>query len=105
MAITKKDQDIKNNYIELVILYFKYRNTYNLGYQRYSVYRNLIRFITDNNDLKFCRTIFSELQKRKLFQKKIVIKSIYYRFNAYPNRYKNSDKDVSFKATESRFFL
>ena len=86
MAITKKEQEIKNNYLELVILYFKYRNAYHLGYQKYSVFRNMIRFVADNTDPSFCRAIFTELQTANLFEKKMKLKSITYRFNPYPNK-------------------
>lgn len=86
MAITKKEQEVKNNYLELVILYFKYKNVYNFGFQKYAVFRNMIRYVADNNDAIFCRSIFTELQNANLFEKKMNLKSINYRFNPYPDK-------------------
>ena len=72
---------VKKTIVDLIILYFKYRNCYNSGFQKYSYFRNLMRYITDINDAIFLRRIFEDLINKKLIEKKLVIGSVRYRFN------------------------
>ena len=72
---------VKKTIVDLIILYFKYRNCYNNGFQKYSYFRNLMRYITDINDAIFLRRIFEDLINKKLIEKKLVIGSVRYRFN------------------------
>tara|TARA_R110000796_G_scaffold120917_1_gene235055 strand:+ start:714 stop:1001 length:288 start_codon:yes stop_codon:yes gene_type:complete len=80
----------KNNIIDLVILYFKYRNCYNQGFQKYYYFKNLIKHITNLDDLTFIRRIFEELLLKKIIEKKIICSSVRYRFNPYRKESINS---------------
>lgn len=76
------NKDIRLKIIDLTILFFKYRNTYNLGFQRYSVFRNMIRYINGNTlGDKQIRVIFQTLISNKYFEKTKKVGTIYYRWN------------------------
>jgi hypothetical protein len=77
----------KNNnedYEKLILLYFSYRNIYNMGYLRYSIFKNLIRYCTNIRDYRKIRTIFQNLVNKDVFDKKKKLNGFYYRFN--PNK-------------------
>ena len=71
----------RNELINLTILYFKYRNLYNYGFQRYSFFRNLISHITNISDPYPIRSIFNNMINRKQYEIKKEQGKIYYRFN------------------------
>tara|TARA_R100000388_G_scaffold92549_1_gene75729 strand:- start:686 stop:985 length:300 start_codon:yes stop_codon:yes gene_type:complete len=78
-----RKKTIKEEYLELTILYLMYRNAYNFGFQRYSFFRNLIKYITKLDSQNSIRNLFSSLLEDEVFQKKIICNKIYYRFNPY----------------------
>ena len=76
------NKDIRLKIIDLTILFFNYRNSYNLGFQRYSVFRNMIRYINGNTLTdKQVRVVFQTLVSNKNFEKVKKIGTIYYRWN------------------------
>lgn len=78
--------------IELIILYFQYRNLYKIGWLKYSHIKNLIKYTTGIYDNKITRNLWTNLLNLDLFEKKIVYKSVLYRFN--PNKKKNIKPDI-----------
>lgn len=77
MVICNHDEEI----IKLSILYFELRNTFNLEYQKYSYFKNMIRFITNIYDPTYIRKIFQKLLSRKIFKKMKRGKETLYHFN------------------------
>ncbi len=73
----------KKEYVELTFLYFRFRNLYDSGFQRYSFFRNLISFICNISDYGLIRRIFEELSHRNIFNEKKTNGKIYYLFNPY----------------------
>ena len=55
--------------VEIVILYLRYRNSFNYGHQKFIVWRNLIKYITGINENKNIRKIFYHLLNKKQFHK------------------------------------
>ena len=85
---------IKNKNIELVTLYFKYRRVFDIGYQSYKVFKNLIMYITNiKNQIKI-RNIFEIMLLRKLFNVKMVGKSRFYIFNPHDKKIINYSKYI-----------
>ena len=73
----------KKEYVELTFLYFRFRNLFDYGFQRYSFYRNLIAFICNITDYAMIRRVFEEMNKRSIFDEKKEGNKIYYLFNPY----------------------
>ena len=73
----------KKEYVELSFLYFRFRNLFNFGFQRYSFYRNLIGYICNISDYAMIRRVFEEMFKRNIFDEKKERNKIYYLFNPY----------------------
>jgi len=71
----------KKNIIQLVTLYLRYRNSYNIGFQKYSYFKNLMKYITKNESNIFLRRIFEHLTTHDIIEKKIILGSVRYRFN------------------------
>ena len=83
----------KSKYIELVILYFKYKNLFDIGYQPYKIFKNKIKYITGiNNNRSYVRNIFEILLTRNIFRVKFIGKSRTYIFNPYNLRIDNTNK-------------
>jgi len=82
-SIFGRKKTIKEEYLELVLLYFMYRNAFNFSFQRYSFFRNLIRYITKLDSQNSIRNLFSSMLEDEVFEKKIIAHKIYYRFNPY----------------------
>ena len=61
--------DITANSLENVIRYMEMKNLFNLGYNKYGFFKNVIRFVLNNNDHEFCRCVFQKLLNKKVFQK------------------------------------
>jgi hypothetical protein len=80
--------------VEIVILYLSYRNSFNYGYQKYIIWRNMIKFITGITDTKIIRKIFYHLLNKNQFYKHKKIKSIYYIFNPSNKKIKVNDKVI-----------
>ena len=55
------------DYEKLTLLYFSYRNIYKMGYLRYSIFKNLIRYCTNITDYRKIRTIFQNLVNKDIF--------------------------------------
>ena len=77
MVLCNQDEEI----IKLSILYFELRNTFNLEYQKYSYFKNMIRFITNIYDPTYIRKIFQKLLSKKIFKKMKRGKETLYHFN------------------------
>ena len=75
--------NMKQKYVDLSILYLKYRNSYNTGFQKYQYYKSLIRYITDIEHNVLIRRLFDELLLTNLMEKKYIHGSVRYRFNPY----------------------
>jgi len=76
----------KETYKRLVLTYLKSRNLYNMGFVRYSIIRNQIRYITDIEDSNACRYIFQSLYNQGNFESKKIFNRIHYRFNPYKKK-------------------
>jgi len=78
------NKELRLKIINLSILFFNYRNAYNLGFQRYSIFRNMIRYINGNNLTdKQVRIVFQTLLSNKYIEKNKKFGTIYYRWNYY----------------------
>tara|TARA_R100000734_G_scaffold18264_1_gene15018 strand:- start:97 stop:372 length:276 start_codon:yes stop_codon:yes gene_type:complete len=76
-------QQLEEDYIKLSFLYMEYRNTFNLEYQRYGYFKNMIKYITGIGDQKTIRNIFQKLLNKNIFDKIKVGKQTKYHFNPY----------------------
>ena len=72
---------IRNKNIELVQLYFLYRNITNLGFHSYKVYKNMIMYITGIDDKLLVRNIFDILLHKSCFKISFIGKSRFYNYN------------------------
>jgi len=97
-----KQNNIKNNMrieediIKLCILYFELRNTFNLEFQKYSHFKNMIRYITNISEPPEIRRIFQKLVDRKFFIKRKRGKETSYHFNPYNKPIPKRDLTVRF---------
>ena len=82
------------NSVEIVKLYLTYKNSFNYGYQKYIVWRNMIKYITGINDPKIIRKIFYHLLNKNQFYKHKKIRSIYYIFNPSNKKIKIINKVI-----------
>jgi hypothetical protein len=83
----------KTKYIELVVLYFKYKNIFDIGFQPYKIFKNKIKYITGiYNNRAYIRNIFEIMLSRNIFQVKFIGKSRTYIFNPYHLRIDNIEK-------------
>ena len=82
------------NSVEIVTLYLRYRNSFNYGYQKFNVWRNIIRFITGISDTKIIRKIFYHLLNKKQFIKYKKNNSTYYIFNPTNKKLRLTDKVI-----------
>jgi len=76
-------QLIKEQNIELIILYFRYRNIFNMGFQSYKVFKNMIVYITNIQRRTYIRNLFETMLSREIFTVKYINKSRFYIFNPY----------------------
>lgn len=76
-----RNSNIDEEYLKLSILYFELRNTFNMGYQKYSFFKNMIRFITNIYDPSYIRKLFQRLLDRGVFKKMKRRKETLYHFN------------------------
>lgn len=79
----RNKSETKKHNVKLIILYLKYRNSYNAGFQKYQYFKSLMRYITDINDNTFIRRLFDELMLAGHMERKLVVGSVRYRFNPY----------------------
>ena len=79
----RNKSETKKQNVKLIILYLKYRNSYNVGFQKYQYFKSLMRYVTDINDNTFIRRLFDELMLSDVMEKKLIIGSVRYRFNPY----------------------
>ena len=77
----RKNTEEEEDYIKLVFLYMEYRNTFNLHFQRYGHFKQMIRWITNITDPPSIRWIFQKLLNRKYFIKRKLGKMTMYWFN------------------------
>ena len=75
------NSNVDEEVIKLSVLYFELRNTFNLEYQKYSYFKNMIRFITNIYDPTYIRKIFQKLLNRKFFKKIKRGRETLYHFN------------------------
>lgn len=71
----------KEDLIQLTFLYFKYRNLYFSGFQKYNFFRNLISYVTKLKNYYSVRSIFNNLINEGFIEVKKEKKKVYYRFN------------------------
>ena len=83
---------IKQKNIELVLLYFRYRNVFNYGFQSYRIFKNMIIYITGIHKTSYIRNIFEILLSRGIFKLKYIYKSRFYIFNPYNLRIDTTNK-------------
>lgn len=76
-------QKIKENNIELIVLYFKYRNIFKMGHQSYKVFKNMMIYITNIEKKTYIRNLFETMLSRNIFKIKYINKSRFYIFNPY----------------------
>ncbi len=79
------------DYEKLVLLYFQYRNIYKIGFCKYSIFKNLIRYYTNINDYKRIRTIFQNLVNKGVFDTEKQLNGYCYRFN--PQKIKDKKQE------------
>ena len=79
----RNKSETKKQNVKLIILYLKYRNSYNAGFQKYQYFKSLMRYITDINDNTFIRRLFDEMMLNGVLERKLIIGSVRYRFNPY----------------------
>ena len=79
----KENLFIKNKNIELIMLYFKYRNIFDIGYQPYKVFKNIIIFVTGITTKTYIKNLFETLLAREVFHLKYRYGSRFYIFNPY----------------------
>lgn len=92
----KKKLLIKEKQIELIMLYFSYRNIFNLGYQQYKIFKNLMVYITGIEKKTEIRNIFETLLSRNIFQLKYRHKSRFYIYNPYNLNYIEYNNRIEF---------
>ncbi len=61
--------EMEHNYA-LTVLYLKYRNFYRHGFQRYYVFRQMIKYVTGLKNKKEVRKIFQKCLDNDIFEKK-----------------------------------
>ena len=77
----------KKQLIDLVILTFKFENTFDQGYMKYRDWYKMIAIILNIDAHNIIRIIFNELLKDKIFEKRKVKRRIEYLFNPYQKEY------------------
>lgn len=82
--------------VKLCILYFELRNTFNMGYQRYSYFKNMMRYISNINNPTYIRKIFQRLLDRKYFIKLKSGKETTYHFNPHDRQLPPYNNIISF---------
>jgi hypothetical protein len=87
---------IEEDLIKVSFLYMEYRNTFNLEYQRYSHFKQMIKYITGITDQKIIRYIFQRLLNRNYFDKKKEGKQTKYHFNPYKKQLPKRELVVHF---------
>ena len=92
----------KQRNIELVILYFKYRKIFNIGFQSYKIFKNKIIYITGITHKTYIRNIFEIMLSRNIFQIKFIRKSRFYIFNPYNLNTDNIGYNIN---SENQYFI
>jgi len=85
----------KERNIELIMLYFKYRNIFNIGFQSYKIFKNMIVYITNIENRIYVRNLFEIMLSRDLFQVKFIGKSRFYIFNPYKLKTNNLGYNIN----------
>ncbi len=94
-------QVIKEKNIELIILYFKYRNIFNMGFQSYKIFKNMIVYITNIQKKTYIRNLFETMLSREIFTIKYINKSRFYNFNPYHL----NDEFIGYKRNKENKFI
>ena len=84
----------KKELVELSFLYFRLRNLFNDGFQRYLFFRNLISYSCGITNYPLIRRVFEDLVIRNTFDIKIKRGMIYYLFNP-TNKFYDDSPDCS----------
>ena len=92
----KCDKHHENDLIKLCYLYLEYRNTFNLHFQKYGYFKQMIRWITNISNPDNIRWIFQKLLQRDYFIKRKVGTSTAYHFNPNNKRFPNKPLIISF---------
>ena len=72
---------ITDDILKLCILYFELRNTFNVGFMRYSHFKNMIRYITNFTEHRLIRQAFQKLLNKQYFIKNKSGRATKYHFN------------------------
>jgi len=85
----------KKEMVELSFLYFRFRNLFDYGFQKYNFFKNLISYVCNISDYRLIRRIFEDMYRRNIFtEKKIKGQGIYYLFNPFNREYKEEIKET-----------
>jgi len=84
----------KKEYVELTYLYFRFRNLFDYGFQKYQFFKNLICYICQISDYRLARRIFEDMNKRNIFDEVRNINGIIYLFNPHNLPYEESIPDT-----------
>ncbi len=87
---------VEEDLIKLSFLYMEYNNTFNIEYQKYSHFKNMISYITGIENQKLIRYIFQKLINKKVFKKIKIGKITNYHFNPYNKPLPPKDTTVYF---------
>ncbi len=92
----KKEQNI-----QLITLYFRYRNIYNMGFQSYKIFKFMMCYITNIDNMTYIRNVFETMLSRNIFQLKFINKSRYYIFNPFELETEN----LEFNMKDNKFII
>lgn len=93
-TMKENNKNKKKEYVELTFLYFRFRNLFNYGWQKYHFFKVLIAHICNIKDFSFVRRIFENMIKRNIFDEKKCKDGIYYLFNPTRAEYKEKISDT-----------
>lgn len=93
MVYLNYNKNNKETYRRLCLTYFKSRNLYNMGFVRYSIIKNLIRYITGIDDTNIIRYIFQSLYNEGSFKSQKIFNRIHYQFNPH-DKVNNCDRGL-----------
>ena len=90
-------EHIDDDYINLSFLYMEYRNAFNNHFQRYSHFKNMIKYVTGISDQKTIRYIFQKLLNKNYFDKTKDGKQTKYHLHPYKKPIPKPTLTVSFQ--------
>ena len=73
---------------DFIILYFKSRNIGNFGFCRYGIFKRLIKYALDTNDMTLVRRVFDLMRSRQIMDETVLSDSKVYLFNPFDRPYR-----------------